>query len=249
MPRLPHPPKFYRALREASARAEHGLYLVEGRKLVLEALHSLPLGLFHAILWDEREPFPFGEGLPFVYLVDERILAQVTTLETPPTAIAILRLDAARLEPAKQPALFLEGLQDPGNVGTLIRLAEWFGVGQVWLSPESIDPLNPKVIRASMGSCFRVKVHRVVEWPALLLAYGAVVVADRYGSSPEVIDWQRCEGLYLGHEGQGVSRAPSHWPRVHIPKAPSAQADSLNVATAGAILLYAWRFRSDRSRT
>lgn len=249
MPRLPHPPKFYRALREAKARAEHGLYLVEGAKLVLEALQSLPREAFHAILWDKQEPLPLEAEWPSLYLVEKRVLAQITTLETPPTAIAVLRQEPAPLVYATEPGLFLEGLQDPGNVGTLIRLAEWFGLQRVWLSAESIDPFHPKVIRASMGSCFRVKVQRVRDWKGLLASYEGVVVADRLGDMPEQVDWQNCRGLYLGHEGRGVAQAPQHWPRVHIPKANTAKADSLNVATAGAILLYVWRSRSGKLRT
>jgi len=112
----------------------------------------------------------------------------------------------------------------------------------VWLSPDSIDPFHPKVVRASMGSLFRLNLARTKDWQALLQAFpGQIAVATLHGVPPDQISWQTVAGLYLGSEGQGIRHAPPHGIPVHIPKAPSAQAESLNVATAGAILLYCWR--------
>jgi TrmH family RNA methyltransferase len=242
MRRLPHPPKYYQALRETAARTETGLYLIEGPKLIQEALFSLPRSAFHAILWREDEKPSFSIPADLLYPVAPWLLARITTLDTAPAGIAIAYQTSQAPQPSHTPALFLEGLQDPGNVGTLLRLAEWFGIRAVWLSPDSIDPFHPKVVRASMGSLFRLNLARTRDWQALLQAFpGQIAVATLHGVPPDQISWQTVAGLYLGSEGQGIRHAPPHGIPVHIPKAPSARAESLNVATAGAILLYCWR--------
>jgi len=242
MRRLPHPPKFYQALRETAARIETGLYLIEGPKLIQEALSALPHSAFHAILWREDEKPPFYIPAELLYPVAPWLLARITTLDTAPAGIAIAYQTSQAPQLSHIPALFLEGLQDPGNVGALLRLAEWFGVRAVWLSPNSVDPFHPKVVRASMGSLFRLALARTKDWQALLRAFpGQIAVATLHGAPPSQIKWETIAGLYLGSEGQGVRQAPPGAIPVYIPKAPSARAESLNVATAGAILLYCWR--------
>ncbi len=242
MRRLPHPPKVYQALREASARAETGLYLIEGAKLIGEAISALPSQAFHAILWREDEPLPFVVPSELVYPVAPVIIERITTLDTAPAGIAIAYQTQQAPRPHETPALFLEGLQDPGNVGAIIRLAEWFGIRALWLSPNSVDPFHPKVVRAAMGSLFRVAIARVRDWAGLLRTFpGPIVVATLRGHPPEQIDWPSVKALYLGGEGQGVRQAPPDAISVFIPRASSAKAESLNVATAAAILLYCWR--------
>jgi TrmH family RNA methyltransferase len=242
MRRLPHPPKFYQALREAAARTNTGLYLIEGSKLIQEALASLPPQSIHAILWRYDEEPPFAVPSDLLYPVAPWLLERITTLETAPPGIAIAYQNLQAPQPQDKPVLFLEGLQDPGNVGTLIRLAEWFGLKAIWLSPDSVDPFHPKVVRASMGSLFRISIARAQNWENLLNAFpGQIAVATLQGPPPKEINWQAIDALYLGSEGQGVRYAPPHAVSVYIPKAPSAKANSLNVATAAAILLYCWR--------
>jgi len=242
MRRLPHPPKFYQALREAAARSETGLYLIEGPKLIQEAISTLPRESFHAILWREDKVPPFPIPPDLLYPVAPFIIERITTLDTPPSGIAIAYQTPHIPSPYERPALFLEGLQDPGNVGTIIRLAEWFGVRAVWLSPDSVDPFHPKVVRASMGSFFRTALAKAKEWEKLINTFPRpIALATLHGYSPAEIQWDRIEALYLGSEGQGVRQAPAGAIPVYIPKAPSARAESLNVATAAAILLYCWR--------
>jgi TrmH family RNA methyltransferase len=241
MLRLPHPPKFYQALREASVRAETGLYIIEGPKLIQEALQSLPVEAFHAILWREEEEPPAVVPAQLLYRVPAWLLTRITTLQTAPAGIAVA-YQKAHQPSAQAPALFLEGLQDPGNVGTLLRLAEWFGLSTVYLSAESVDPFHPKVVRASMGSLFRLSVMRMAAWKALLEVHPKpIVVATLRGMPPEQVPWNAVQGLYLGQEGQGVRHSPTDAINVTIPKAPTVRAESLNVAVAASILLYLWR--------
>ncbi len=242
MRRLPHPPKFYQALREAAARSETGLYLIEGPKLIQEAISTLPRESFHAILWREdiTPPFPIPPDL--LYPVAPFIIERITTLDTAPAGIAIAYQTLQVPHTHETPALFLEGLQDPGNVGTIIRLAEWFGIRAIWLSPDSVDPFHPKVVRASMGSFFRVSLAKAKDWGKLVSTFpGSMALAALQGHPPKEINWAGVDALYLGSEGQGVRQAPSHAIPVYISRASSARAESLNVAMAAAILLYCWR--------
>ena len=253
MPRLPHPPKFYERLHEASHRRDSGLYLAPGRKLVLEAIRSLPLEAFHAILVSEEA---FCAQLPSMladrtFVVPEWQLARISKQDTPDTVLAVLYLPPLPEATSYPPAVLAEGLQDPGNLGTLLRTLEWLGHSTLWLSAGSVDPFHPRAVRASMGSLFRLQVHRVEAWHDLLIAYhGRCVVADLGGKSPLQVDWGAYDSLYIGSEAHGPQKAPADWPRVWIPPAPTSQADSLNVTIAAALLLYVQgAFRAGMLRT
>ncbi|RMF51533.1 MAG: hypothetical protein D6750_03515 [Bacteroidetes bacterium] len=254
MARLPHPPKFYQALQQAEQRYATGLYIAPGKKLLQEALRSLPEEAFHAILYAEgaveRSWPPTLEAKAFS--VPAWQLARIAGLESPEGVVVVLQLPTpVALVPPFPPAVLAEGLQDPGNVGTLLRTMEWFGFSQLWLSEGSVDPYHPRVVRASMGSVFRVRAQKVAHWESLLPAYeGRCVVADLEGEPADTFDWHRYDALYLGSEARGPRQAPQHWPRVRVPSAPTSRADSLNVTIAAAILLYlAAHAKADTRRT
>lgn len=241
MPRLPHPPKFYERLHEVAHRRATGLYLALGRKLVLEAVRSLPQEAFHVILTSDAA---FGTQLPKplterTIVVPAWQLARISKQESPDTALAVLHQSPPPEEKTYPPAVLAEGLQDPGNVGTLLRTLEWLGYTTLWLSADAVDPFHPRVVRASMGSIFRIQVYRVEAWQELLTRYaGRCVVAHCGGRPPEEVPWSDYDSLYVGSEAHGPQKAPSDWPRVWIPPAPTARADSLNVTIAAALLLY-----------
>ncbi len=253
MPRLPHPPKFYERLHEATHRRDTGLYLAPGRKLVLEATQSLSLEAFHAILVSEES---FCAQLPQAltdrtFVVPEWQLARISKQDTPDMALAVLYLPPSLEAPSYPPAVLAESLQDPGNLGTLLRTLEWLGHTTLWLSAGSVDPFHPRAVRASMGSIFRLQVYRVDAWPDVLMKYaGRCVVAQEGGCLPEQISWSTYDSLYLGSEAHGPQKAPPDWPRVWVPPAPTSRADSLNVTIAAALLLYVQRgFRAGMLRT
>lgn len=254
MARLPHPPKFYQALHQADHRYTTGLYIAPGKKLLHEALSSLPEEAFHAILYAEGAPEkawpPTLEAKAFP--VPAWQLRRIAGLESPEGVVAVLRLpEPAPLAPPFPPAVLAEGLQDPGNVGTLLRTMEWFGFSHLWLSEGSVDPYHPRVVRASMGSLFRLQVQKIASWQSLLEAYdGRCVVADLKGEPADELDWHLYNAVYLGSEAHGPRQAPRHWPRVRVPSAPTSRADSLNVTIAAAILLYlACRATTGKLRT
>ncbi|MCX8111854.1 MAG: RNA methyltransferase [Bacteroidia bacterium] len=244
MPRLPHPPEYYYRLQDAAHRRATGLFIAPGRKLLTEALRSLSLDRFHAILYDQAElppflPSPLNErAFPLPSWQIRRISGQ----ETPDGFVTILRLPQPYLFPPFPPAVLVERLQDPGNLGTLIRSMEWLGWKHLWLTADSADPFSPKAVRASMGSLFRLNVQRTDRWDELLQGYeGRCIVAALKGIPAHEVDWSQYDSLYIGSEAHGVQRAPQRWPKVSIPPDPLSQAESLNAAVAAALLLYVQR--------
>lgn len=141
------------------------------------------------------------------------------------------------------PGFILDDLQDPGNLGTLLRTADWLGLPDIILGRDCVDPLNPKTLRASMGSLFRVRLHWADSLAALLLsAPGRAWLATMDGPpAPQVRPGPR-DFIVLGNEARGLSptlAALPGLPRISIPGRGGAE--SLNVAMAGGIL--AWHLR------
>lgn len=244
MPRLPHPPEYYRKLHEAHHRAATGLFIASGKKLLHEALRSLPVERFHAIMYDtERRLPPLPPELrERSYRLPAWQIARISGQDTPDGIVTILHCPPPPSFPPFPSALLIENLQDPGNLGTLIRTAEWLGIQHIWLTSNSVDPFHPKVVRGSMGSLFRTHIQRVGSWERLLSGYeGRCVVAAADGVPVHAVDWRQYDALYIGSEAHGVRRAPTHWLRVAIPPSATSQAESLNAAIAAAILLYLQR--------
>ncbi|MCS7189886.1 MAG: RNA methyltransferase, partial [Bacteroidia bacterium] len=221
-------------------------------KLLREAISSLPKENFHAILLSDKEDTgivpPYLRKVTFI--LPEWQLERISRQENCEGVVTVLYQSVFSLSSPYPPAVLAEGLQDPGNLGTLLRTMEWMGWNCLWLSEGSVDPFHPRAVRASMGSLFRVYVQQAKDWDRLLQAYeGRCIVASPEGVSPQAVQWEKYDALYIGSESQGVRYAPLHWPRVQIPPAPSARAESLNVAIATAILLYLQReFRAGRIR-
>lgn len=138
--------KRIRSLQQKKFRADTSLFVVEGEKLVEEALHS---GYEIESLWKRDEIGPAS-------------MARISSLSSPSPVLAVVRQKNILLSdiPFEKGRLYLmlDGVKDPGNLGTIIRLADWFGVSAVFCSPDSVELYNPKTIQATMGAVFRVPV-------------------------------------------------------------------------------------------
>lgn len=213
-------------LRRALTRGEltsDGCAAVEGRHLVDEAIRS---GLEIVRVFASRDP-----GADSWTHVPESILAAIASTETSPGVIALVRLREPA--PLSGPALsvYLDGVQDPGNAGTIIRSAEAFGATEVILGAGSVRPLNPKLMRASAGSIFRLAVY---SGPLPQLPCFA---ADAHAGVPaREVNWREPCTLAIGSEAHGLSAATlARATRVRI---PTARVESLNAAISASILLY-----------
>ena len=138
--------KTVRSLREKKFRDELGLFTVEGEKMVAEALASS----FEVVRVLRAEE----EGAS--------VMSRISRCATPPPVMAVVRMPRETV-PEDIPeglVLALDSVRDPGNFGTILRIADWFGVKHVYASPDTVETFNPKAVQASMGSVFRVRVHR-----------------------------------------------------------------------------------------
>ena len=245
--------RLVRSLRQRRAREAEGLFLAEGVRAVEDLLAS-PLPVRLAVAASSLGDTPRGQALLHLLAArgvavretGERELAALADTETPQGILAVAPIPAAGLEALRMegdgPAvvLVLDAVQDPGNLGTLARTAEALGAAGLVALPGTVDPWNPKSVRAAMGSTFRLPVVEA-GWDALapfLRERGAQTLAAVVGGQPLADDRPRRAALVLGNEGAGVgdeTRARADRD-VGIPL--RGRAESLNVAAAGAILLH-----------
>jgi len=243
-----------RELRRAFARSEltpDGYCAIEGLRILEEAIRS---GLrFRAVFFNEsatpraeRLLSQLGDQVETLVLPD-KLFASVVPSEAPQGVAALARWKDFSLEevlPKSQagPVLVVAGVQDPGNLGTILRSAEAFGAGGAVLGEGTVSPFNPKVVRASAGSVFRFPLARAKLSEAVerLKAHGLRLIATAsHKGTP--LDQAKLSGpiaIFIGGEGAGVPRdlIKAMNEVVAIPQAP--QVDSLNVGVAASIVLY-----------
>jgi TrmH family RNA methyltransferase len=249
----------FRALHQAKGRREQGLLLLEGTHLLQELLKRQlpPAQVLATPAWIARHGDLWERLAVAVQPVAEEVLAAVASTENPDGVV--MSLPAAALPQVQGPADFvlaLDQLQDPGNLGTLLRTALAAGVQQVWQGGGA-DPHQPKVMRSAAGAALALPLARDQDRTGLIArldqarAAGHQLVATLVASGPPVLsepvpywqlDWTRPTVLLLGNEGAGLhpelAALATH--RVTIPH--SAAVESLNVAVAaGPLLLERWR--------
>lgn len=245
--------RLLRSLRQRKARQAEGLFLAEGVRAVEDLLAS-PLPVRLAVASSSAGDTARGRLLlqrladkqvP-VHETGDRELAEFAETETPQGIVAVAAIPSAGLDSlrvqAHDPAvvLVLDAVQDPGNFGTLARTAEALGAVGVVALPGTVDPWNPKCVRAAMGSTFRLPIveSRWDELSPWLRSHGVQALAAVVGGEPLGNARPRRAALVLGNEGAGVGdETRAHADReVGIPL--RGRAESLNVAAAGAILLH-----------
>lgn len=241
--------KLWRALRRRKGRERHGLYLVEGPNAVSELLDA-GAGIEDLLHTSEARTDPDvrllleraeRDGIP-VLALPEGEFAELADTVTPRGILAVARIPRWGWQDLRSPRiLVLDAVQDPGNLGTLVRTAEALGLGGLVCLAGTVEPWNPKVVRAAAGCTVRVPILRA-EWPeaaARLRERGARIWAADAGGRPFERDDDAPErlALVLGNEASGVS-APVLAEADRTVSVPMAgRVESLNVAVAGAILM------------
>ena len=230
--------KLITSLKQKKQRLQHGFFVVEGVKTIKELLLS-KLTLY-ALYTTESFKIDAKDEI----LITEAELKRISFLTTPNKALAIFKTPEVKPIDHSGLVLALDAIRDPGNLGTIIRLCDWFGVKDLVCSKETVDCFNPKVIQATMGSITRVNISYIDLELFLnetsLPIYGAFMEGEMvYGSTlPE-------KGvLVMGNEANGVSKEIEALikNKISIPRFGDLQAtESLNVATATAILLSEFR--------
>lgn len=224
--------KHLRSLREKKFRDQYGQFLAEGEKMVQEALDS-------------------GFNVLKVIREDEETMSRITSLSTPPPVIALIEKPQPHpLELSRGLYLGLDSVRDPGNLGTILRIADWFGISTVFASMDSVEVFNPKVVQASMGSIFRVQTV-YCDLPELCRRFRTMCmpVYGTFLNGVDIYSEQLAdEGLIvMGSESFGIGPqvAGQVSTRLNIPsfaKGP-CRAESLNVAVATAVVLSEFRRR------
>ena len=226
-----------RSLRESKYRKETGRHFIEGDKLVREALTS---GVALEIVF-VREGYAGSTDFPGEIIeVTDSVMEALSTAGTPQNLCAVAKTPIMGLpDTFAGTVLLLEDVQDPGNVGTLIRTADALGTRAVILSPQCADPYSPKTLRASMGSVYHVPVC-VTDIPAALRALndqGYTCLCGHLRGSETLPPKTAKMALLVGNEGNGVTdeaAALCYAYRLPMP----GKAESLNAAVFGAIMLY-----------
>lgn len=229
-----------RDLRDKRHRDATGRFVVEGAKVVGELLaEGYPfLALYATPAWTGNP------GRVPIRRVTPEEMARVSHFPAPAEVLAVAPLARATLPPAEVASgltLALDGVQDPGNVGTLLRVADWFGLDRVLLSPDCADLFHPKVVHASMGSFAHVRAAVAPLAPVLAAATALkpglpVLGCDLEGGPVHALDPLRDAVIVIGAEGRGLSpdvRAVLTG-RITIPR--RGRAESLNAAVAGGII-------------
>ena len=227
-----------RSLQEKKHREALGLFVVEGEKVVGELLAAgFPFVELHATeAWPGRASRADEPGFKAITPAE---MARISHYPTPSSVLAVGKITRTPLAVGaldRGLTLALDSIQDPGNVGTLLRLADWFAFDRVLLSPDSADLFSQKVINASMGSFARVTVHTAPLAEALAGVKPPVLGCDLKGEDVHTLKPLRDAVVVIGSEGRGITDAvrPHVTYYVTIPKYGGAE--SLNAATAAAIV-------------
>ena len=234
-----------RALANRRGRSEQRRFAFEGPTMLAEARRS---GLEPEAVYATQAGFTsYAEVLaPLsapVFLIGDRAMARISAVDTPSGLLAVTPAKLAPLDSllaSGDPVLLLAGVGDPGNAGTLLRSAEAFGIGRTIFGSGAVDPYNPKVVRGSMGSIFRMKL--AVDEPGEVVRaarkYGyALIASGRDGSELRGFKFAQRSIIAIGSERHGVAAwLPESDATVAIPQA--GPVESLNAAVAGSIVLY-----------
>ncbi|CAN5557558.1 RNA methyltransferase [soil metagenome] len=241
---------FLRSLHQKKFRLEHGLFLVEGPKMVNELLHSeFEVGQIYATNdWE----IPSGLKDVKVEIITNKELDQVSAMQTPHKVLATVKIPVTHAQlplPKQGLHLLVDHIQDPGNLGTIIRIADWFGCSSICCSPDTVDLFNPKVVQATMGSIFRVGVY-YGSLPDLLINNAAAGKLPVYATllEGESVYSQEITNdgfIILGNESKGMNPLlmPFVSAAIRIPSASPSKnkAESLNVAIATGIICAEFR--------
>ncbi|PCD89158.1 RNA methyltransferase [Vibrio mediterranei] len=229
--------KLLRALSQKKQRKAHGLFLVEGEKNVLELLET-SMVIKHVFATSEFLASN-REALQRVECIEASLeeLTKASSLVSNNAAVAVVVIPQMEIPAAKGMMIALDGVSDPGNLGTIIRIADWYGIKHIVASTDCADPYNPKTIRATMGSFGRVQVT-LLDLPsyleqASLPVYGAFLEGENVHKmtfSPEGI-------LLMGSESHGVRPDAAQYVTDKITIPAFGGAESLNVAMATGIIL------------
>jgi TrmH family RNA methyltransferase len=241
--------KFVKSLHLKKFRQKYDIFVVEGDKMAREMLAQSAVAIeqvYAVEAWASTHAgLLHGRSDLEIVIVTERELSQISSLTTPNQVLVVAHKPTWEWPSPSHftRALYLDGIQDPGNMGTILRIADWFGIPFVFCSDTCVDVYNSKVIQASMGAFLRVQTMEI-ELAVLLERYAGLPVSGAFMEGTNAFDfsWPDKGLLVIGSEGEGISanNMPLINERVTIPKGNPEGAESLNAAIATGILCAIW---------
>ncbi|NDW18582.1 RNA methyltransferase [Dysgonomonas sp. 216] len=243
--------KHIQSLKDKKHRIEHKTFVAEGDKMVAELIGKIKCQLL--LVTDD---FILGKDLSSVeevIVVDNSDLAKASFLKTPQNVLGVFYQPENEINPEELKStlsMALDGVQDPGNMGTIVRLCDWYGIENIFCSKDCADIYNPKTVQATMGAISRVKIHYLdleyflSEYATDIPVYGTLL--DGNNMYTESLSENGI--IIMGNEGNGIrpeiQRMITH--KLFIPNYPATRetSESLNVAIATAIICAEFRRRS-----
>ncbi|SES76966.1 23S rRNA (guanosine(2251)-2'-O)-methyltransferase RlmB [[Clostridium] polysaccharolyticum] len=235
-------------LKSSKERKEKGVFIVEGIKMFLEAKK---LGLIVKAYFSESLFKDWVQDINFKEIdyevVDDKVFREISDTITPQGVVAIVRMAKIQLDDLfdteSMCLVFLENLRDPGNLGTIVRTAEGAGISAIILSKESVDIYNPKVVRSTMGSIFRMPVLYVDDirmamkkaQEAGTVLYAAHLKGRKFYDE---VTYEKKVGIVIGNEANGLTKETADQADCYIKIPMSGQVESLNAAVATSIIMY-----------
>ena len=241
--------KYIHSLELKKNRKEEQTFVAEGHKLVGDLLGHFPCRLLVATrAWLDRNPDV--EAMEIIE-VNQEELTRASLLKTPQEVLAVFEQPEYSIQPEvveRSLCLALDDVQDPGNLGTIIRLADWFGIEHIFCSLGTVDVYNPKTVQGTMGALARVKLH-YVDLPSIIASMPSVPIYGTFLDGNNIYaETLSANGLIImGNEGKGVSPEVAKLvnKRLYVPNYPSERvtSESLNVAVATAVVCAEFRRR------
>ena len=236
-----------RSLLRRKARHEERAFLVQGVRAVSD-MTAAGITALVTLVRDTEDDLSLVDyaGESPVRLVSPKLFDQLTDVPHPQGIVSVISMDDLPREPPgarTDPDLLLiaDGIRDPGNLGTLCRSAAGAGVASIWLTPDTVDPFNPKCVRAAMGSLFRISLHFATE-PELrdrIERLDVVAVADARGEVPyDNIDWTLPSAIIIGGEAFGPTASIRTLATANVRIPLAADIESLNAGVAGSLLIF-----------
>ena len=240
--------KLIQSLQHKKFRLKYDKFIVEGLKITKELVEEKPFMVEEVYISNPDYQSILEEIMDAERLcqVTPQQMHQISQMSTPPGVLAVCSLPHESALPESISGLrifYLDSIRDPGNLGTILRIADWFGLDFVLLSPDCVDIYNHKVLQASMGSALRVKTTTIDKVGLMAIAEGKLYVCDAEGKSINAMSPPSEGIIVLSNESLGVSTDIMHQVKelIAIPGEHSLGAESLNVASAAAIVAAWWR--------
>ncbi len=239
------------SLKTRKGRWAKGVYLVEGSKMITEAIREggiIVKLIINSDLVEASETAFLISGLEAktdVIITNGKVFSRLTAMDSPQGVMALVKMKIKTIKefPGKGRFLFLDGLQDPGNCGTIIRSADAFGFNGLIIGPGSVDPFNPKAVQASMGSILRSSLYFTHDGASdleNLKAKGYKVASTSMEGSVVLREYEFTEKdiVVIGNEGSGISKEIFEIcdQRITIPM--PGKAESLNAGVAASLIMY-----------